>query len=134
MIDCSFMGFLLVSEFSTASRWSSTADFFGQIPTQSRSTEDNFGSACFQTLTLKCCFKELWHVPLKSQRDRNTVLFKDRFASGTSPKKKLKWAFQSRWGFLWFFFVVGGGFFGWFFVFLKDYMTLMESIGIHHHI
>lgn len=43
------MGFLLVSEFSAASCWSGTADFFGQIPTQSRSTEDNFGSACFQT-------------------------------------------------------------------------------------
>lgn len=118
MIDFSFMGFLLVSEFSAASCWFSTADFFGLIPTESRSTEDNFGSACFQTQSDS---KTLLQGTLSGMFLWNPrgieILF---FLKTELPQELLQIKSQNC-------------LFNFFF-FLKDCMTLMGSVGIYHHI
>lgn len=127
VIGFSCMGFLSVSGLSAGS----AADVAQLIPLDKLQLSPQVLKIILDplvsrlSLTRKCCFKELWRVPLKSQRDRNIVLFRDRFASGTSPKQKSKLPFQS-WGLLLLFWV---GFFFW-----KDCVTLSGGMGIHQHI
>lgn len=127
VIGFSCMGFLSVSGLSAGS----AADVAQLIPLDKLQLSPQVLKIILDplvsrlSLTRKRCFKELWRVPLKSQRDRNIVLFQDRFASGTSPKQKSKLPFQS-WGLLLLFWV---GFFFW-----KDCVTLSGGMGIHQHI